>query len=624
MFKSLIFFARMALCWLLYFAFDRALFLLIFKEKTVNIPLEEMAKTFYYGLRLDLSMTAYVLSIPMLFYFSKWFIPGQTFNYQRFKKYHFTLLFLFSLLSIINFNVYREWGAKVNVRAFDYLLRSPNEALASSASSPLGFSFLIFSALVICGWCLQRWLLRAPQPEPDKQAGRFVYRIAFAILVLGFNFLLIRGGTGVSPNNQSMAYFSKHPFLNQAAVNTHWNLSSSFLASKNSHKNPYERMPFSTAANIVDTLYQVKNDSTLQILKTDRPNIVLILLESFTAQLTSRLGQEQGITPHFDQLMEDGFLFSSIYAAGNRTDKGLVGTLSGHPTLGTGSIVKWPEKMEKLPAISTDLKTKGYSTSFYYGGESEFDNYKAFILGHHYDQLIDKNHFQQKDMNSKWGVYDGMVFQRQLEDLRQSPQPFFSTLLTLTNHEPFELPSKHRFGKADLVQKFKSTAYYTDSCIHSYLQQAKKESWYAQTLFVFIADHGHVYPKNKYEVYMPERYHIPLLFYGEVIKEEFRGKSWDLTGSQQDLAATLLSQLGLPSKHFKWSKNLLNPSAQSFAFFTWDDGFGFLNKEHCVTFDNQGKQLLYNSQPTQTNETNRLLQIGKAYLQEVYQQFINL
>ena len=208
----------------------------------------------------------------------------------------------------------------------------------------------------------------------------------------------------------------------------------------------------------------------------------------------------------------------------------------------------------------------------------------------------------------------------QLEAMNKTKQPFFSTILSLTNHEPFELPTAYKFGKSNPKQRFKSTAYYTDSCINAYLTKAKKQPWYKNTLFIFVADHGHIYPKNKYDIYQPERYHIPLLFYGDVIKDEFKGKKIDKIGSQQDLAATLFAQLNLSAKEFTWSKNLLNPFTKDFAFFSWDNGLGFINANQCITFDNVGKTLLYQTNPnTKTN-----LSFGKSYLQTAYQQFINL
>ncbi len=621
MFKSLIFFVRFFAFWLLFFLIDRLVFLFIFHKKLREIPFDERALTLYHGLSLDLSMTAYLCVIPLLVFLFLFLRNKSVVSLKWLALYDKIFIVIFSFLSVVNFNIYREWGSKVNERAFGFLIDTPNEALASSSSSPILLSIFVFASLILISFYLHHKII---QTEFKLKKTSIWLKLAITLCIIGVNFIAIRGGVGVAPNNQSMAYFSKYQILNHAAVNTEWNLLSSILASKKTNKNPYQYTTTPVAAKDVAYLYQAKKDTTVNILTTSTPNVVVFILESFTANLTKTLGNEDGITPRFDSLINKGFLFSKIYSAGNRTDKGLIGTLTGFPTLGTGSIVKWPEKMQKIPAISEKFAQKKYQTSFFYGGESEFDNYKAFILSHGYQKLIDKNSFEKKDMNSKWGAYDDLVFTKQLETMNATPKPFFSTILSLTNHEPFELPTAYKFGKSDPLQRFKSTAYYTDSCINAYLEKAKKQSWYKNTLFIFIADHGHIYPKNKYDVFMPERYHIPLLFYGDVIKKEYKGKTSDKIGSQQDLAATLLAQLNIPAREFTWSKNLLNPYTKEFAFFSWDNGFGFINPTQCVTFDNVGKTILYQTNPKNETETKNNLNFGKSYLQTAYQQFIKL
>lgn len=620
MLKSLIFFVRFFLFWLLFFLLDRLIFIFIFYKKLTAVPFSDIAATFYHAISLDLSMTAYLVVIP-LFSYIYWLLNGRKIvELKWITVYNTILIVICSILSVVNFNIYREWGSKINAQALSFAFASPNEALASSASSPLGLSITLLILLTVLGLFLQRFivsrkLLLTKSPIWIK-----------ALLCLGLIvsiFLLIRGGLTGSPITQSMAYFSKNQLLNSAAVNTEWNLVSSVLASRMTKKNPYVYLDELAAQKDVKALYTPLKDTTINILTTKRPNVVLIIIESFTADLTKTLGNEEGITPNFDALINKGVLFSRIYAPGNRTDKGIVATLAGFPTLGTGSIVKWPEKMQRLPAISQSLYKEGYNTSFFYGGESEFDNYKAFILSHDYQKLIDRNNFKA-ETNTKWGVFDEVVFNRQLQELNKEQQPFFSTLLTLTNHEPFDLPGRPKFGKADNVANFKSTAYYTDSCINDFLNRAKKQSWYKNTLFVFVADHGHQLPKNSFEISYPQRYHIPLLFYGDVIKDEFKGQVFNNVGSQTDLAATLLTQLNIPSNDFKWSKNLLNPYSKPFAFFSWDNGMGFIDNEQCVTFDNIGQMIIYNSNAKNPAQTTETLGHAKAYLQNVYRQFIEL
>jgi len=620
MLKALIFFVRFFALWLLLFLLDRLIFVVVFHH-AADTSLQENAKVFFYGLRLDLAMAAYIV-VPILLYFLViQFTNKRSVNLKWVKIYNTVLLVIFSIISVINLNIYREWGSKINAKAVDYAFSAPNEALASSASSPLLFNLVILAVLIASGLFLIRWFTKT---ELIAYRAPVWGKMIFTILLIGLTFLVVRGGWGVSPNNQSMAYYSDQQMLNHAAVNTEWNLIASLLKSSQISKNPFEYYSLQEAESNIRSLYGVQNTATLPILTTTKPNVVIIIMESFTADLTKALGNETGITPGFDSLTKKGVLFSHIYATGNRTDKGILGTLAAQPSLSPENMVKWPEKLEKIPAISRVLYKNGYQTSFFYGGQSEFDNYKAFIISHSYQKLIDKSKFKSADMNSKWGAYDGVVLTRQLSELSHTKEPFFSTVMTLTNHEPFEVPGAYKFGKQNNIQRFKSTAFYTDSCINDYLKKAKQLPWYKNTLFIFVADHGHILPKGREDIFAPQRYHIPLLFFGEVIKKEYRGRIFPNTGSQVDIASTLLHQLKMDTKSFKWSKDLLNPNTPSFAFFSWDNGIGFIDNKQCVTFDNVGRMVLYNDHPADARNTERLLKNAKSYIQSAYQQFLSL
>jgi phosphoglycerol transferase MdoB-like AlkP superfamily enzyme len=620
MLKGLSFFLRLFVFWLLFFAVDRLIFIIINAKAIASVDIHQIASTFYHAILLDLSMAGYLLVVPALAYVITMLSGRKIIEFKWLANYILVLVVLFSITSVVNFNIYREWGTKINAKALEVAYTTPNEALASSVSSPIGLTLAVLMLLIALGLVLQRFIVMRKIIFGNSSIW---LRIPIAIIILGLNFIMIRGGVSGSPINQSMAYFSDAQVLNVASVNTEWNLLSSLIAANKTKGNPYKYENSNEAIKLVSNLSAVNRDSTINVLTTKRPNVVLFIMESFTADLTSSLGDLHGVTPGFDTLAHKGILFSKIYSTGNRTDKGFIGTLAGFPTLGAVNIVKWPEKIEKLPSISRSLNKAGYQNSFYYGGESEFDNYKAFLLSHDVHKLTDRNDFDGGEVTS-WGQFDGAVFNRQLKEIKEIKQPFFSTILTLTNHEPFAVPGRHKFGTLNNVEKFKSTAYYTDSCIVAYLNEAKKQTWYKNTLFVFIADHGHIYPKNRTDVFVPERYHIPFLLYGDVIKDEYRGRVFDVVGSQADVPATLLAQLHLDSKEFSWSKNLLNPYVKPFAFFSWDNGMGFIDKQQCITFDNTGKVILYNSNSRDKLHTAKTLILAKSYLQVVYEAFLNL
>ncbi len=563
-------------------------------------------------------MAAYISVIPTIFYISLLFLPSVRFPKVIAKAYVLFFVVIFSIIGISNVNLYREWGSKINFRALDMAFSSPKEAIASTSSSPVVlFLSILLGYMVFSAFISSKIILY----KIEDRKKPLMIRLIMSFFVLSTLFLAIRGGWQLSPINQSMSYFSSEPVLNHAAVNTEWNLIQDILNNKFGDENPYKYYSEENAKKIIAELFKKSAEQTTQVIDTDRPNIVLILMESFTARFVEDLGGEKVISPNFKMLISEGILFDNIYAASGRTDKGVVATLSAFPGQSIRSIMKQNDKQEKLPAISQELVENGYSSSFYYGGESEFFNMKSYILSHKYQTMIDNHSFKSKDMNSKWGAYDEMVLSKNLADLDQAKQPFFTTILTLTNHEPFELPTEPHFKGDDVDSKFRSTSFYADSCLGAYINEAKKKKWYKNTLFIFIADHGHRMPGNLME-YDPERYRIPLLYFGEVIKPEFKGTRVHKIGSQTDLATTLLTQLKIDPKRFVWSKDLLNPGTAEFAFFNWDNGFAFANKEQVISFDNVGKNIISRKYKLNSNTDSVLTNYGKAYMQEVYRQYL--
>ena len=567
---------------------------------------------------MDASMAAYICALPLLVFIINWFIPKLKVPSKAIRVYSYFLISVCAILMAVNLNIYQEWGAKLPYRAISMFFEYPYEAYISSVSSPLLVPFLFIVIVVTVGWLMLRRIKFAPL---TGTVNWYTKAIVSVILICGL-FLLIRSGLQTTPLNPSMAYFSTKPILNHAAVNTEWNLLSDFLHTKGSNKNPYNYMEDSIAQNIISP-YINSPSQPISVLNHDRPNVVLIILESFTSDLVESLGGEPGIAPRFEELISEGLLFTDIYAASDRTDKGMVAIMSGFPSQATKSIIKNVNKLEKLPAMGQEFFSHGYTTSYFTGGESEFYNVKSYMLSHNIQQVVDQHAFETKDVSSKWGAFDHLTFRKHLDSLNHMAEPFFSTLLTLTNHEPFDLPGMPRFGSASVADLFKSTAFYTDSALYDYLTRAKETDWYDNTLFVIVADHGHRLPLEKWDSHHPNRYRIPLLFYGNVLKEEFQGQKINQIGNQTDLVTTLLKQLTMDSKNYFWSKDLLDPSTPPFAFFSYDDGFGVVTPEQDLSFDNIGKQIIYTRDEAVQDSINQKIKvIGQAYLQEVYRQYL--
>lgn len=619
MLKNLIVLLRYFCFWLLFFFLERLVFVCYNWGTLKSSGFGEVAKAFFYGLWMDASMAGYVCAIPLLVFAVAWLIPPLKLGSLPLKVYTALLVVVFSFITVVNFNIYREWGTKINYRALEFAFGSPSEAFASSKSSPVALSLFVLFLLIAAGLVLSRYIV----VYKINTEGRWYVKAPIALLLLGFNFLAIRGGWQLSPMNESMAYFSLKPVFNYAAVNTEWSLVHDVLNNKYNNNNPFHFYKPSEAKKIVRQMYSFSRAPGTKILSTTKPNVVLIIMESFTGNVIESLGGEKGIDPEMEKLISQGVFFNNIFASGGRTDKGVVAVLSAFPAQGTRSIMKENSKQVRIPALSQTLSRAGYGTSFFYGGESRFFNMRSYLLSHNYQSITDKSNFDPNEMSSKWGAYDGPVYMKMAESVGRYKQPFFATMLTLTNHEPFELPVKPHFAGEETENKFRSTAYYADSCLGAFIAKARTQSWFKNTLFIMVADHGHFLPHTDLEIHDPQRYRIPLLFFGDVIRPEFRGVKIAKTGSQNDIAAILLNQLQLPSSEYPWSKDLLNPDVPGFGFFNWEHGFGLATDRQIISFDTMGNQIIYRKEPNQQPLDEALLRQAKASMQEVYQQYVD-
>ncbi len=445
-----------------------------------------------------------------------------------------------------------------------------------------------------------------------KQAKIYILDILFSAFLLAFLFVPIRGGIQKIPMNLSDVYFSEKLFADHAAINLPWNITFSIL-NKNNDKNPFDYFSEDTSAALVDSLYNTGQKRIPSILSTEKPNIVIVILESYTAKWVGCLGGVPGVTPNLDKIAGEGLLFTNIYAAGDRSEKGQIAILSGYPNQAINSIIKTPNKTRGLASLSSELEKAGYTTSYTYGGELEFANIKSYLVNAGFDKLTDKYSFPVAERTTSWGVHDQFVFDRFFENLNKEKQPFFATIFSLSSHEPYDVPLKH-FAGTDETTLFKNSVYYTDSVVGNFISKCKLMPWWNNTLIVFVADHGHPLPGNDAND-RPAKFHIPLIFSGGALN--MKGVINNI-GSQTDIATTLLDQLKLPSDKFKWGKDLLDSSAKQFAFYSFNNGFGFVTPQGTETIDNVSKKTIYKDAGFDTSN----IKFGKAYMQFSYQDYL--
>lgn len=608
---------RYFLFWLLFFGLGRALFLGYQHVAASRLPLRTLLGTFGYGLRLDASAAAYVCVVPFMLLLLGSLLPRLPLR-GLLSAYTISIGTLLTLLITADLELYRAWGFRLDDTPLQYL-NSPQEMAASAGSAPLGLLLAAMLGLGGVSWLLYKGVV-GRLAELPAWFGRG--RAALACLL--YTALLVvplRGGTQQIPINQSDVYFSRTAFANHAALNAPWNLMSALVLRSEEHP-PQPFMPDSTAHRLVAGLYPqavgavAPSDSTTHILAEARPNVLFIILESFTSKFVGSVGGERGVTPVLDSLARTGVLFDNLYAAGDRSQKGLVSILSGYPNQPTTSIIKFPRKTEHLPHLCRSLAAAGYHSHYYYGGELAFANMKSYLQTAGYERLTERTDFAQADQNSKWGAHDGVLFDRVLADLRQQPTPFFVTAFTLSSHEPFDVPMHTHFPGTDEVSRFRNSVYYTDYELGRFLRTAQRAPWYAHTLLVLVADHGHIQPGNSSNQ-SPDKFRIPLVLAGGALRPAARGQVVHTIASQTDIAATLLRQLNLPASSYVWSRDLLAPHPRPFAYYCFNNGFGAVSPLGSLAFDNVSRTVWDRT----ANAPDWQLHLGQAMQQLTLEDF---
>ncbi|MBD2716586.1 sulfatase-like hydrolase/transferase [Microvirga sp. STR05] len=602
---------RYYLFWLLFFLASKGLFLLYHFSKTALLPAGTIAGVAGYGLRLDASAAAYISLLPFVLVVGGSLL-GSRFGLDRLVRFYTAVVgVVVAFLTTIDLELYRTWGFRLDSTPLQYL-NSPAEMAASAGSAPLLLLLGAFIGLLALGYLLYNKVVGT---LPLLPAGFGRGRAALVSLLYATLLIVpLRGGVQQIPVNQSDVYFSSQPFANHAAVNLPWNVVNALTLS-GTDASRYRFLTDSVSRNLVRPLYTYTDTlapaASTSLLRTPRPNVVFIILESFTSKFVGCTGGESGVTPNLDSLARTGVLFSNLYAAGDRSQKGLVALLSGYPSQPTpSSIIKFPRKTERLPHLCQSLKQAGYSSHYYYGGELAFANMKSYLMTAGYEQLTERSDFPKSQQNSKWGAHDHVLFDRVLTDLRTQRQPFFTTAFTLSSHEPFEIPIPRKFRGSDETALFRNSVYYTDWALGRFLQQARQQPWYDNTLLVLVADHGHTLPGFN-EAEEPAKFRIPLVLAGGALRPEVRGRVLSTLGSQTDIAATLLAQLRLPTTAYRWSRDLLRPVQEPSAFYCYTDGFGFVTPAGTLTFDNISRR--------ETSRTpgvpDKQLRQGQAYEQ---------
>lgn len=558
------------------------------------------------GLPLDFAVAGYFSVIPLLVTIATIFLQ------LPFKKiiqwYSAIISMIITLALVADMSLYPYWEFKLDASFLIYI-DSPANAIASISIWHLLATIIIFT---VCTYVIYRFLTATCRdrfsPCNKKSVATIVSVLLGAILFLG-----IRGGVTESTNNIGTVFYSDRQILNHSALNPIF----SFLYSVGKIENyssEYSFVDEKECSSIIENLYSIDNTVCDTLIKTTRPNIIIIIMEGMSARFVEKLGGMKSITPNIDRLIDEGVLFTNCYANSYRTDRGVICTLSGYPSFPKTSVMKSTIKSQKLPSVALSLGRAGYTNTFLYGGDINFTNMKGYLYstGYHYT-FADKDFSSTEQESHEWGVGDDITFNKLYDVvMSQTKEPWHITHLTLSSHEPWNVPYD-RISEDKIANSFA----FTDEQLGKFIDRLKKTDKWENTLVVCIPDHSVVgYPKGIKQTDR-ERNHIPLLMLGGAVKRPMR---IERLCNQTDMAATLLAQLNLPIDEFTFSRNVLGQNYNyPFAYHSYNNGISLIDSTGFTVYDLDSHTVIHES----PQDTNNRLNNAKVILQATYNNYMN-
>ena len=577
--QRLLLFFKYYLFWIVLFQLQKLFFILVQYKLMGDISLSDCLQVMAHAFPLDLSVASYITAV-----FGLLLMVSNLVNIRviRCISHVFTAVVLAIVVFVLigDNSTFSFWGYHWDKSIFTFL-QSPKEVLACAVWWQwilVTILFLIW--FVACGFVYLKWL-KWDKVELESRTTTRLWQTGVWLLITAFLFLPMRGSVTVSTMNTGRVYFSNNQMLNQAAVNPLFNIIES-LSENTFDLNKYTYMSSVEAQQLTQQLLPADRwTHTEEVFATQRPNIVLVILESFSSNALDAM-------PNLMRLAQEGIYFSNAYSSSYRTDRGIVSLMSAFPGQPTSSLMTVPSKSRNLPQIGKALKQEGYLLNFYYGGDEDFTNMRSYLIDGGFENRVADKDFPLQDRMSKWGAHDHIVLERASYEIRQRytqypDNQYFDVILTLSSHEPFDVPFTSDFSHAYL-----NSVAYTDSCLGAFVDSLKQHPLWNSTIVILSSDHGYPYP-NGITNYNPMRYRIPMAIVGGALQQQMQVPT---LCSQIDLVPTVLHAMGLDTQAYPFSKNILDTTQTQFAFYAFNDGFALLTPQDTIIVDAKANMLL--------------------------------
>lgn len=527
------------------------------------LPLSLWPEVLLRGAGFDLAVLAWLLA-PGLLWSALWPTRWRDTRWRGSLRLILFCLTAFALLfgAIAEATFWLEFSTRFNFIAVDYLIYTHEVIGNIRESYPVNALLAGLATIaVVLTWRLRKAIRAAVAPPPGKRL-----RLAQAVLALALPW------TAWQLADIDQMQFSPNAYANELAGNGLMTLGAALRRNDLDYERFYATLPAARAGHILDDLGVERKPLAASLQRADdedesfdaqrlpfkRPprNIVLVTVESLSASYLGVFGNPEHLTPRLDALAGEGLLLTNLYATGTRTVRGLEALTLGTPPIPGQAIVRRPDN-DHLATLGEILRRQGYATYFFYGGYGYFDNMNAYFAGNDY-RVVDRTDFPEASVGfaNIWGVADEFLFDNVLARLDQahaSGKPFLAQVMTTSNHRPFTYPA----GRIDIPSPGgrNGGVKYTDYAIGRFIDQARQKPWFADTLFVIVADHcASAAGKTKLPV---PGYHIPAIFYAPALLPAGRHTS---LASQIDIPPTLLDVLGLPGDDHFFGNSLFDPA----------------------------------------------------------------
>ncbi len=561
--------------------------LLIKSASNVDFTLANLVGIYAIGLFFDLVNASYFI-VPFVLYL--WLTPNRFFV----KKWHHYLTYgvFFFFVAALLFDAVSEWffwdefSARFNFIAVDYLVYTTEVVGNIRQSYPIEWIVVVILLIAV----VIVFLLRPYIDLSSAYSIRFKRRTPIALGLLAFPVIFF-----FSINNK-MHKFSSNAFVNELSGNGLYELFAAYLNNELDYEQFYSKIENEKAFELIKSLLatpesKFTNTSNSNIEREiispgeeKKLNVVMISIESFSADFMGTFGNTQGITPFLDSLANHSLLFTRLYATGTRTVRGLEAlSLCIPPTPGQ-SIVRRPHN-ENLFSLGQVFSDKGYESKYIYGGYGYFDNMGYFFSNNGYE-VDDRSKIADEDIDYEniWGVADENLFtlaEKEIDNTYQKGKPVYAHIMTTSNHRPFTYPD----GRIDIPSHTnrEGAVKYTDYSIRKFINECKSKPWFDNTVFIITADHC-ASSAGKTELPV-NKYHIPMLIYSP--KNIAVGKMERLM-SQIDLGPTVLGLLNFSytSKFFGYDIFKLEAGRER-VFISTYQSLGYLKNDKLIILNPQ-------------------------------------